>query len=69
VTRCVVITGAAGDLGRALTDRFLADGDLVFGADLVAIPLRESLVPVALVVTDRAAVFAVAVRAAGEGGL
>ena len=37
MSRCVVITGAAGDLGRALTARFLAEGDLVFGADLVAI--------------------------------
>jgi NAD(P)-dependent dehydrogenase (short-subunit alcohol dehydrogenase family) len=70
MSRCVVITGAAGDLGRALTDRFLAEGDLVFGADLVATPLREGLVPVTLDVTDRAAVFALAERAAtAEGGL
>jgi NAD(P)-dependent dehydrogenase (short-subunit alcohol dehydrogenase family) len=67
--RAVVITGAAGDLGRALTERFLAEGDTVFGADLVAQPPRAGLVPVTLDVTDRAAVFALAERAAREGNV
>lgn len=70
MTRCVVITGAAGDLGRALSARFLAAGDTVFGADLVDVPPQDGLVPVVLDVTDRAAVFALAERAASaEGGL
>jgi nucleoside-diphosphate-sugar epimerase len=30
----VVVTGAAGDLGRALSASFLADGHTVFGADI-----------------------------------
>jgi NAD(P)-dependent dehydrogenase (short-subunit alcohol dehydrogenase family) len=65
----VVITGAAGDLGRALSVRFLATGDTVFGADVAPIPPREGLVPVTLDVTDRAAVFALAERAASDDGL
>jgi len=69
MSRCVVITGAAGDLGRALSARFLADGDTVFGADLIDVPPQESLVPVALDVTDRAAVFALAERVAREHSL
>jgi NAD(P)-dependent dehydrogenase (short-subunit alcohol dehydrogenase family) len=35
-SRAVVITGAAGDLGRALCDSFLADGFIVYGADRAA---------------------------------
>jgi NAD(P)-dependent dehydrogenase (short-subunit alcohol dehydrogenase family) len=65
----VVITGAAGDLGRALTERFLADGDTVFGADLIALQPRPGLVPVTLDVTDRPAVFALAERAGRESNL
>ena len=66
----VVITGAAGDLGRALSASFMADGHTVFGADVAAIEPRERLIPVALDVTDRAGMFALAERAAeGPGGL
>jgi NAD(P)-dependent dehydrogenase (short-subunit alcohol dehydrogenase family) len=66
----VVITGAAGDLGRALSASFLADGCTVFGADVAAIEPCERLIPVALDVTDRAGMFALAERAAeGSGGL
>jgi NAD(P)-dependent dehydrogenase (short-subunit alcohol dehydrogenase family) len=65
----VVITGAAGDLGRALSARFLAGGDTVFGADVAPIPPRENLVPVTLDVTDRQAMFALAERAASESRL
>jgi NAD(P)-dependent dehydrogenase (short-subunit alcohol dehydrogenase family) len=62
----VVITGAAGDLGRALTDSFLGDGYTVFGADLVDIEPRAGLVPVVLDVADRAAMFRLAERAASQ---
>ncbi|MGH6917851.1 MAG: SDR family NAD(P)-dependent oxidoreductase, partial [Geminicoccaceae bacterium] len=60
----VVITGAAGDLGRALSASFLADGHTVLGADIAPIEPRERLIPVELDVTDRAATFALAERAA-----
>ncbi len=63
-----VITGAAGDLGKALSAAFLADGCSVFGADIVPIEGRPGLTPVRLDVTDRAAVFALAERAAAEAG-
>lgn len=63
-----VITGAAGDLGQALSETFLADGHRVYGGDLVPVEPRAGLVPVRLDVTDRAAVFALAERAAAEAG-
>ena len=63
-----VITGAAGDLGQALSEAFLAEGYRVYGGDLVPIEPRRGLVPVHLDVTDRAAVFALAERAAAEAG-
>jgi NAD(P)-dependent dehydrogenase (short-subunit alcohol dehydrogenase family) len=63
-----VITGAAGDLGRALCDAFLADGLTVFGADVAPLEPRAGLIPVRLDVTDRATVFALAERAAAEAG-
>jgi NAD(P)-dependent dehydrogenase (short-subunit alcohol dehydrogenase family) len=63
-----VITGAAGDLGQALSEAFLAEGYRVYGGDLVPIEPRRGLVPVHLDVTDRAAVFALAERAATEAG-
>jgi 3-oxoacyl-[acyl-carrier protein] reductase len=64
----VVATGAAGDLGRALSASFLADGHTVFGADIAPIEPRAGLIPVELDVTDRAALFALAERAAAEAG-
>jgi NAD(P)-dependent dehydrogenase (short-subunit alcohol dehydrogenase family) len=63
----VVITGAAGDLGRSLSASFLDDGHTVFGADIAPIELQEGLIPVELDVTDRAATFALAERAAASG--
>ena len=63
-----VITGAAGDLGRALCEAFLADGRCVYGGDIVPVAPRAGLVPVHLEVTDRAATFALAERAAAEAG-
>jgi NAD(P)-dependent dehydrogenase (short-subunit alcohol dehydrogenase family) len=62
----VVITGAAGDLGRALSASFVADAYTVFGADIAPIEPRDGLLPVALDVTDRAALFTLAERAAAE---
>lgn len=62
----VVITGAAGDMGLAIAESFLADGFRAYGADLAAVPKREGLIPVSLDVTERAAVFALAERAARE---
>jgi NAD(P)-dependent dehydrogenase (short-subunit alcohol dehydrogenase family) len=64
-----VITGAAGDLGRALADAFLADGYRVYGGDIAPVAPRAGLVPAHVDVTDRAAVFALAERAAETGGL
>ncbi|MEM7023944.1 MAG: SDR family NAD(P)-dependent oxidoreductase [Pseudomonadota bacterium] len=66
MTGSVVITGAAGDLGRALSSRFLAGGCTVFAADLIELEANEGLIPVALDVTDRAAVFALAERAGAD---
>jgi nucleoside-diphosphate-sugar epimerase len=40
----VVITGAAGDLGRSLSASFLDDGHTVFGADIAPIELQEGLI-------------------------
>lgn len=62
----VVITGAAGDMGAALADSFLADGFTVFGADVTPPPVKNGLIPIVVDVTDRDAVFALADRAAGE---
>jgi NAD(P)-dependent dehydrogenase (short-subunit alcohol dehydrogenase family) len=63
-----VITGAAGDLGQALSEAFLADGYRVYGGDVVPVEPRAGLVPIHLDVTERAAVFALAERAAAEAG-
>lgn len=64
-----VVTGAAGDLGGALAESFLADGFTVFGADRAPVAPRDGLVPLAVDVTDREAVFALAERAATETSL
>jgi NAD(P)-dependent dehydrogenase (short-subunit alcohol dehydrogenase family) len=64
----VVVTGAAGDLGQALSEAFLADGYAVYGGDVVPVEPRAGLVPVHLDVTDRAAMCALAERAAAESG-
>ncbi|MGH6899160.1 MAG: SDR family oxidoreductase [Geminicoccaceae bacterium] len=63
-----VITGAAGDLGQALSEAFLSDGYRVYGGDVVPVEPSAGLVPVTLDVTDRAATFALAERAAAEAG-
>lgn len=64
-----VITGAAGDLGGALAESFLADGFAVYGADIAEMTPRPGLAPVRTDVTDRTAVFALAQRAAAETDL
>lgn len=63
-----VVTGAAGDLGQALCEAFLAEGHTVYGGDLRPVEPRAGLIPVDLDVTDRAAVLALAERAAAEAG-
>ena len=68
-SRAVVITGAAGDLGRALCDSFLADGFIVYAADRALMPPRLGLEAVTLDVTDRAAIIALAERAGRESKL
>lgn len=65
----VVITGAAGDLGRAAAESFIASGYRVYGADLVPLEARPGLVPVTLDVTRGGAVMALAERAAAETAL
>ena len=64
--RGVVITGTAGDVGRDLAESYLRDGYVVFGADVAPQVPAEGLVAVTIDVTDRAAVFALAARAAAE---
>lgn len=65
----VVITGAAGDLGGAVTDSFLADGYQVYGGDVAPIRARPGLIASKLDVTERAQVFALAKKAAVESAL
>jgi 3-oxoacyl-[acyl-carrier protein] reductase len=67
--KAVVVTGAAGDMGGGAAASFRADGFRVYAADLRAPPAAASTVPVALDVRDRAAVFALAERAAAESDL
>ena len=52
----VLVTGAAGGLGAAVVERFVAGGWLVYAADLVAPTARDGVVPLALDVTDQASV-------------
>jgi len=63
-----VVTGAAGDLGGALSEALLADGYRVYGGDVAPVAPRSGLVPVHLDVTERASTFALAERAAAEAG-
>ena len=65
----VVVTGAAGDLGGAVADSFLADGYRVYGGDVAPIRARPGLVASKLDVTDRAQVFALAKQVAAESAL
>lgn len=65
----VVITGAAGDMGAGAAASFRADGFRVYAADLRPPPAAANTVAVALDVRDRAAVFALAARAAAESEL
>lgn len=58
--RAAIVTGAAGDLGRAIVARLAQDGFDVIGADL-----RADGTCVGLDVTNRAQVFALAERVAG----
>ncbi len=62
----VVVTGAAGDMGAAVAASFAADGHRVYAADIRAVPDAVGIVPSVLDVRDRAAVFALAERAAAE---
>ena len=65
----MVVTGAAGDLGGALVESFRADGYLVFAADVAPVGPASGVIPVALDVTERDAVLALARRAAAESEL
>ena len=65
----VVITGAAGDMGGAAAASFRADGFRVYAADLRPPAPAADTVALALDVRDRAAVFALAARAAAESDL
>ena len=74
--RGVVITGAAGDMGAAAARSFGADGFRVYAADVkpavadVKPPAAAAnTIGVGLDVRDRAAVFALAARAAAESDL
>jgi len=52
----VLITGAAGGLGAACVERFVAGGWTVYAADLVAPASRDGVVPLQMDVTDQASV-------------
>ncbi len=65
----VVVTGAAGDLGAALTDSFAHDGFTVYAGDVRPVPARDGVHPLNLDVTDRDAMFALARKAGEEAGL
>lgn len=67
--RSVVITGAAGDLGRSLCESFMADGLVVYAADIKIQPRQERLVPVEIDVSNRTAVNALAARVEQESRL
>lgn len=67
--RGAVVTGAAGDMGGGVAAALARDGYTVYAADLRPVPQAPGLVPVALDVTDRDAVFALAERAAAESDL
>lgn len=54
--RTVLITGAAGGLGTATTQRFAREGWTVFAADLAPPPRTPGVVPVPMDVTDTASV-------------
>ncbi|MGE0737360.1 MAG: SDR family NAD(P)-dependent oxidoreductase [Alphaproteobacteria bacterium] len=65
----VVVTGGAGDMGRLTAASFAADGFTVYAGDVKPVAGGKNIVPVDLDVTDRAAVFALARRAAEETAL
>ena len=65
----VVITGAAGDLGRALCRSFVADGFTVFAADLAPVPEGPGLKAMRVDVSDHQAMQALAERAGRESNL
>ena len=52
----VLVTGAAGGLGAAVVDRFVAGGWRVYAADLTPPAARDGVVPLHLDVTDQASV-------------
>lgn len=62
----VVVTGAAGDLGRTLCRSFADDGHEVLAADVAAVEPRRGITPVRLDVSDADAVRALAERAGRE---
>ncbi len=64
-----VITGAAGDLGRALCTSFLGDGMTVYAADIREVTPENNLIPVQANVTDHQAMLALATRIAQEKDL
>jgi NAD(P)-dependent dehydrogenase (short-subunit alcohol dehydrogenase family) len=74
--RVAVVTGAASGIGRAVTERFVADGATVIAGDIDATGLSAltdalgpAVVTVACDVTDEAAVASLVERAVPLGGL
>lgn len=69
VSRGVVITGAAGDLGGDLARSFAAGGWQVFAADVAPVAEAPGITPAQLDVVDRDAVFSLAAHAAARCNL
>ena len=62
----VLVTGAAGGMGRAVMERFARGGWRVFAADRIAVEPRENVTPLQMDVTDEASVSAAVAAVSAE---
>ena len=69
MARAAVVTGAFGDMGRAVCARLAREGYFIYAADLWTGRLEVPGEAVRLDVTDREAVFTLAHRAAASHSL
>lgn len=66
--RTVVVTGAGSGIGHQIASQFLADGAIVYAADIDATGCPNGSVALAVDVTDEASVRSAMMRAASETG-